>query len=193
MMRPVKTPQTPVRAPRAASRRAGLLLPAVLAIACTHDPAPEGGDAAAAGDLAGAPDGAALADLGPPDLAGEPVSVTGLPQGCPTSVTAEQLYNEVVSRSCAVATGCHGEAPTAFGFASAAEMRTRWINKTSAQAGRMVRVKPGSIDQSYLMYKLMGQQEKPGGSGERMPPGSPTPLPNEDLCKFIGWIKDGAR
>src|SRR5262249_4518895 len=123
-------------------------------------------------------------DLAPPeDLNGAAVAVTGLPQTCPPGVNAAALYT-VASMRCGTGagSGCHGaDMPTLVGFTSADEMTRRLVNNTSVQVPLMVRAKPGNIDQSYMMYKIMGQQKKPGGSGDRMPSGR-VMLPVTEIC-----------
>ena len=54
-----------------------------------------------------------------------------------------------------------------------------------------VAVTPSDLDRSYLMYKLTGQQASAMGGGNSMPRSGR--LRDADLCKFIVWIKEGAK
>jgi hypothetical protein len=55
----------------------------------------------------------------------------------------------------------------------------------------LLRVAPGSADNSYLYRKLVGTQVAGGGSGERMPFGE-APLPAENIELIRRWIEAGA-
>ena len=56
----------------------------------------------------------------------------------------------------------------------------------------LMRVTPGSADNSYLYRKLAGTQTAAGGSGERMPFGE-APLPEEKIELIRRWIEAGAK
>lgn len=56
----------------------------------------------------------------------------------------------------------------------------------------MVRIKPGTPDQSYLVRKVEGTHQAAGGSGERMPFGEQA-LDAATLAKIRAWIKAGAK
>lgn len=168
-------------------------LAAGLATGCSKSTDAEDGGAGA--DMASPPGDGKMGGgdlLAPMDFRGEAIAVTGLPQGCPSGVTAEKLYTEVVALQCANASECHStDNPTLFGFGSATEMRRRWVNNTAVQASPMPRIKPGNVDQSYVLYKIMGQHPKAGGQGERMPPGRQM-LTSSEICQLVSWIKEGA-
>lgn len=55
-----------------------------------------------------------------------------------------------------------------------------------------LRIKPGDASASYLMAKVLGQQEAFGGGGERMPYGG-SPLSAEATEVLRQWINDGAQ
>ena len=55
----------------------------------------------------------------------------------------------------------------------------------------LLRVKPGSPAQSYLLLKLEGKHLDAGGSGARMPFGEP-PLDEAMLQRIRLWIANGA-
>ena len=56
----------------------------------------------------------------------------------------------------------------------------------------LLRVAPGSPEDSYLYRKLVGTQVAAGGSGERMPFGD-SALSNEQIEAVRRWIVDGAK
>jgi mono/diheme cytochrome c family protein len=56
----------------------------------------------------------------------------------------------------------------------------------------LLRVTPGSPEDSYLYRKLVGTQVAAGGTGERMPFGE-SQLSNEQIDTIRRWIEDGAK
>ncbi len=146
------------------------------------------GDMAIAGDLAKSSDMAASPDLASP-------SVTGIPTDCAGDVTASDLYTNLVQKNCATAS-CHGSVAFVWHAQSSTELKSAWVNKASTEAPSMPYVTPGSVDKSWVMYKLTGQMSKvvsdPSVSGDPMPLGG-APLGHDDLCQFINWIKAGAQ
>ena len=125
-----------------------------------------------------------------PDLA--PATVTELPQGCQSGVTGAMLYADVLGHNCASRTACHGAAqPMEYSVTSAAALQTMWVNKPSIEVPSMPYVTPNDVDHSYVMYKVMGQMGKVGGSGNRMPNGGPY-LTDAEVCELVSWIQGGA-
>jgi len=55
----------------------------------------------------------------------------------------------------------------------------------------LMRVSPGSPDNSYLLNKLQGTQTQVGGSGLQMPSGAP-PLSSAQISLIQQWISQGA-
>lgn len=64
------------------------------------------------------------------------------------------------------------------------------VNRPSHES-KLLRVKPGSPAQSYLLLKLDGKHLDAGGSGQRMPLGMP-PLDNATIRRIGDWIAMGA-
>lgn len=64
------------------------------------------------------------------------------------------------------------------------------VNAPSVES-KLLRVKPGAPEQSYLMLKLEGKHLDAGGSGQRMPFGLP-PLDEATLQRIRDWIVMGA-
>ena len=127
----------------------------------------------------------------PADMAMSGPKVTGLPTCTDTGVTADMVYSAVAKTACG---RCHGTGAGGLTFTDGATFRSSQVGKKSGQATGLDMVKAGSVDGSYLIYKLMNQQTAPGvgGSGAIMPKGG-TKLPDADLCKFIVWVKEGAK
>lgn len=137
-------------------------------------------------DLAPGPD-----LLVPPDM--QPPTAVGVPSGCPASATANEVY-AIVQTKCAIA-NCHGTNSVHFQITSAADMKTKWVNKKADQADNstlMPYVTPSDVNKSYVVYKLIGEQGKvsPYG-GVTMPQGSAM-LTSAQICTFTAWIKSGA-
>jgi hypothetical protein len=128
----------------------------------------------------------------------------------------------IVQNSCALST-CHG-----FMVANAHmelmqhDLRSAWIDVPACEYARMMRVKPGAPEQSWVMIKLAGPVHfeqyadfidftpdadwKPGlpecsggnfadGSlwfGTRMPPSDTTQIAAQDIATIRAWIQAGA-
>lgn len=130
-----------------------------------------------------------MATSGPVDMAMTPPKLT-VPAGCTPNMagqTSSTLYSTIVMSKCAGQT-CHSNL-TVPAMKSAADVLA--LKNKQSSTPSMPYITPGNIDQSYLLYKLTGEQSKvPSGSGGRMPEGSV--LPDSDICKFIQWVSTGA-
>ncbi len=123
-------------------------------------------------------------DARPPEDMSKPGPVvTGLPRCTDRGVTADIVFNQVAKGSC-VDRRCHS-------FSSGATLKSAFVGVASAQTRLFPIVTPSDIDRSYLMYKLTGQQASAMGGGGIMPRSGR--LRDADLCKFIVWIKEGAK
>jgi hypothetical protein len=60
------------------------------------------------------------------------------------------------------------------------------VGAPSLQLPSMMRVKPGSLNESYLWHKINGTQAEVGGSGTIMP--STVPLRQDERDLFGRWI-----
>lgn len=129
----------------------------------------------------------------PQDMAGGGggTTLTNLPTGCAPGVTADKLFTDTYMGNCAFG-GCHGDGATTFVAKTAADLKGL-VGKAATQTAKMPLVTAGDPQKSYLMYKLLGQQTKAGGSGLLMPQGAGTPQPANDLCKYLIWIQEGAK
>lgn len=127
----------------------------------------------------------------PPDMS--PPMVTGLPTDCTPGTTLTDVYNNVFVPRCGV-DACHRNQFALFGALTAAQFRDAVVNVKASQPPNMMRVKPGDLNGSYLIYKLVNQQTKVAFSqvaGVQMPNGA-MPLDKDSLCKFISWVQGGA-
>ena len=111
---------------------------------------------------------------------------------CPgdPDVTAATVFASVVAPHCGP---CHVAGGSAGGLnmLDAATMQANLVG-VKAQTAAMLRVTPGDLDHSYLVYKLLDlAYYVAGGSGEGMPPGGP--LSDAEMCVVIDWISSGAK
>jgi len=145
-------------------------------------------DLAVAVDMAG---GTPDLSMPPRDLGGGPM-VTGLPTCTDTGVTADILFSTVARSSCAVTGDCHSKGDGGLTFTSGATLKSAMVGIASKQTGVIPLVTASDVDRSYLMYKLTNQQATVMGRGGMMPRGGMR-LTDANLCKFIVWIKEGAK
>ncbi|MCI0658991.1 MAG: hypothetical protein L0170_18210 [Acidobacteria bacterium] len=66
------------------------------------------------------------------------------------------------------------------------------VGVPSQEAPGLKRIDPGSSVSSYLVAKLEGNQTTVGGTGDRMPLGSP-PLDPIEIQVIREWIDQGAQ
>jgi hypothetical protein len=145
-------------------------------------------------DLAGPGDmGGGTPDLAMPprDMGAGPV-VTGLPTCTDTGITADVLFTTLARSSCAVTGDCHSKGDGGLTFTSGATLKSALVGIASKQTTVVPLVTAGDVDRSYLMYKLTNQQATVMGRGGIMPRGAGR-LSDANLCKFIVWIKEGAK
>lgn len=145
-------------------------------------------DLAVATDMAG---GTPDLSTPPADLATGPM-VTGLPTCADTGVTADSLFTTVAAASCAVTGSCHSKGDGGLTFTSGATLKSAFVGIASKQTTVVPLVTASDVDRSYLMYKLTNQQATVMGRGVLMPRGGAR-LTDANLCKFIVWIKEGAK
>jgi hypothetical protein len=86
---------------------------------------------------------------------------------------------------------CHQSEPLMASFSlKPAVAYQNLVDAPSLQLPAMARVRPGSLNDSYLWHKLSGTHLEVGGSGEIMP--SNVPLNDEERDLFARWIAAGA-
>jgi len=118
------------------------------------------------------------------------------PPGCPT-VSYSQNIQPIYDRSCAQSTACHrGSVPAGDLDLSQGKSYGQTVNVKSSQQPKVLRVKPGSPDNSYVYQKIIGA---PGISGTLMPqscPGNPLQgavcLSADDIAAIGQWITECA-
>ena len=135
------------------------------------------------GHAAGAP---AVAGSGAGGNSLVSAGTSGLAQ--PESVGFAATVQPFIDKAC----NCHESSPILMAPFSLkpADAYGQLVNMPSQQLPSMVRVKPGSIEQSYLWHKISGTQLQVGGSGMIMP--STIPLSAEEKLIFERWINAGA-
>ncbi|MBK7827404.1 MAG: hypothetical protein IPJ59_19755 [Nannocystis sp.] len=111
---------------------------------------------------------------------------------CPgdPDVTAAIVFAAVVAPRCGP---CHvaGQSAGGLNMLDAATMQANLVG-VKAQTAAMLRVTPGDLDHSYLVYKLLDlAYYVTGGSGEGMPLDGP--LSDAELCVVLDWISSGAK
>ena len=109
-----------------------------------------------------------------------------MPPNCaPADVGASQAYN-AIKPSC----GCHSNGAGELKFTSGDSFRDSMVDVMAKDAA-MPLVKPGDLNNSYLLYKILNQQNSAiGGRGSPMPLGKP--LSDSNKCLLINWVKSGA-
>lgn len=94
----------------------------------------------------------------------------------------------IFNRNCIA---CHaGDAPASDLDLSEGRASTELVGVISAQVGTMVLVEPGSVEASYLWYKINSTHQEVGGFGTRMPP--EFTMLSTELALFEAWIEGGA-
>ncbi len=113
--------------------------------------------------------------------------------GVPVSLKDD--VQPIFSANCAFV-ACHGGAPLGAGQSLAEgtlfDPVEGIVGVTSTQVPSLLRVKPGSSMESYLINKLEGTQASVGGIGLQMPQFG-TPLPDSTIQVIREWIDQGAQ
>jgi len=114
--------------------------------------------------------------------------------GCPT-VSLSGTIQPIFNQSCATSSLCHGTNGAGDLDLTPGNSRKDTVNVKSSQQPKVLRIKPGSPDNSYLYQKITGA---PTISGILMPQGCPgTPLqgtcldPNQ-IAAIGQWITECA-
>ena len=99
-----------------------------------------------------------------------------------------QDVQEIFNRTGCATSSCHGSVT-----AGSLDLRTgsayaQLVEASAVGEPGLIRVIPGSADDSYLVVKLEGRQS----AGQAMPLGS-SPLDDIDLSNIKNWINQGAQ
>jgi cysteine-rich repeat protein len=109
------------------------------------------------------------------------------PNCAPADVDAMTAWATIVQPNC----GCHAMGSGGLTMNSAATLISNTVG-VDASTAQMKRITAGDIDQSYLLYKILGQQlSVPMGGGAQMPLGGM--LSDDQRCVLINWVKSGAK
>ncbi len=110
-----------------------------------------------------------------------------MPPNCQdAAVSVAQAYG-AVQGTC----NCHANGPGGLTFSNAASFRTSMVG-VDAQIAKMKLVTAGDIDHSYLLFKILNQQDNVVRGGEApMPIGKI--LSDAQKCTLINWVKSGAK
>jgi hypothetical protein len=122
-------------------------------------------------------------DMASTDLAMMTYKAT-LPTCSPVTITASQLFMNVVNGSCS----CH-KSTASPKMASAADL-ANLVNKMPRQA-MLPLITSNDVNRSYVLFRLTGEGDQiPGGSAGYMPVGG-SKLGTSPMCQWINWIKSG--
>jgi hypothetical protein len=120
---------------------------------------------------------------------------------CLPSTVAPSLANDVqpiITTRCAIS-ACHsGPSPSAGQNLEAGNTYATDINVHSTDIPRFLRVKPGSLKQSFLARKILGKGIPGGLGGALMPQGCPGVPPSggcltpDEIYVILSWIQNGA-
>jgi hypothetical protein len=128
----------------------------------------------------------------PPDMTVVPPTFA-VPGGCAVAnVTLATVY-PIINTNCATV-NCHrsGATTPVMGPNDMNMFRTNVVNVSAArQPASLNYVTPNNLDNSFLVYKVTGQQAKVQFGGAQMPNNQP-PLSATDQCTIINWVRSGA-
>ena len=130
------------------------------------------------------------ADSGPGGSAGAAGGAGNVGAGVAgvASLSFEQSIQPKINEAC----NCHQTTPMLMAPFSlkVGDAYDALVGVASGQVTTMLRVKPGSLNESYLWHKINGTQAEVHGTGQIMPPG--VPLRPDELELFGRWIAAGA-
>ena len=130
----------------------------------------------------------------PADMTLVPPTFT-VPGGCATAtVNLSAFYTNIISNVCAQA-NCHrsGGPTPEMGPANMALFRTNVIGVSAGgrQPASLKYVAVNDLDNSFLVYKIAGQQAKVQFGGAQMP-NNLAALSATEQCQIINWVRSGA-
>lgn len=107
------------------------------------------------------------------------------------SVNAVGFKSDIVPVLKSKCANCHLTGQEAGSMALTPKEAYKNLVNVKSTESALMRVKPGSPDQSYLILKLEGRHLDAGGTGAQMPFGQP-PLDKATLQNIREWISTGA-
>ncbi len=97
----------------------------------------------------------------------------------------------ILTANCALS-GCHAGATPAVGMnLSAGTTFANTVNVSAVEVARLLRVRPGDPDSSFVVLKIEGNGGVVGGVATRMPLGL-APLAQAEIDTIRSWINSGA-
>lgn len=115
----------------------------------------------------------------------------------PATVSFSNSIQPIFNRSCAVAAACHAGSTAVYGDLSVGAAYDTLVRKPSIEQPKVLLVRPGDPDASYLVRKVEGG---PDITGEQMPlgcPGAPQSgalcLNGDDVDAIRTWIDECAQ
>lgn len=121
-----------------------------------------------------------------------------VPTGCTpnttTTLASSSLYTNIISPKCAT-TNCHVTGATPPNYSGGAATFSANVKNVSAgrpQNPTMQYIKPNDLNNSFILYKVTGQQGKVQFGGAQMPQNGPPYLSPTDQCTLISWVNSGA-
>jgi hypothetical protein len=140
------------------------------------------------------PDMTVVADMTvvPPDMTVVPPTFT-VPTSCAAATVNLITAYPIINTNCAIV-NCHRAGATlpVMGPNDSNLFRTNVVNFSAGrQPASLNYVTPNDLDNSFLAYKITGQQGKVRFGGAQMPNNLPA-LSANDQCTIINWIRSGA-
>ena len=119
-----------------------------------------------------------------------------VPAGCTPNTTTmlSSFYTTIIKTNCAT-TNCHvaGATPPNYGtMASTFSANVKNVSAGRPQNPSMQYIKPNDYNNSFILYKITGQQGKVQFGGAQMPQNGPPYLSATDQCTLISWVNSGA-
>jgi hypothetical protein len=117
--------------------------------------------------------------------------------GCATAnvtLSGSMLYTNIIQPKCAT-TGCHVAGATPPNYAGGAAAFSQVVVNKSAfrsQLPSLQYIKPNDLNNSFILYKVAGQQGKIPEGGGQMPQNGPPFLSATEQCTLINWVRSGA-
>lgn len=122
--------------------------------------------------------------------AGACTSILDLPACADEVVDAATVHEQVIAPKCGASCHLGKSASAGLNLKDADALQANTVGAGATQSS-LYRVEPGVPDESYFVYKILGQQAKaPGGAGSAMPIGAS--LTKAQKCLIINWVKSGA-
>ncbi|HMB93151.1 MAG TPA: hypothetical protein VKP65_20030 [Rhodothermales bacterium] len=112
-----------------------------------------------------------------------------MPPGSEPEPTLTSIQETIFDTNCALS-GCHAGANAQQGMdLSAGQSFDSIVGVASRERPGLLRVNPGSPDDSYLVHKIQGNSDI---VGQRMPLGG-SPLSSDQINLIRTWITNGAQ